>query len=156
MQILASTGKGGGGTDDANIYFHGAIISNAILASAGPSVGYNLYLYGNGTNVREGVLQNDGILEFGDSSGDSLIFRNGISATGQFQIFLLGIPQTYGTPVTLGDIDTTVYVYAGTTVIDTTLNGNTDGANITFGGSILVQSGAGGENLTLRAGTDGD
>ncbi|MFN6311525.1 MAG: beta strand repeat-containing protein, partial [Planctomyces sp.] len=156
VQILASAGNGGGGLDDANLYFRGAIISNAILASSGASVGYNLYIYGNGTNVREGVLQNDGILEFGDNSSDSLIFRNGITATGQYQIFLLGTPQTYGTPVTLGDIDTTVYVYTGTTIIDTTLNGNPDGANITFGGSILGQSGAGGENLTLRAGTDGD
>ncbi|MFN9036876.1 MAG: hypothetical protein ACK5YO_11305, partial [Planctomyces sp.] len=146
---------GGGPLDDANLYFRGAITSNAIVASTGVNVGYNLYLYGGGTNVREGVLQNDGILEFGDNSSDSLIFRNGITATGQYQIYLLGIPQTYGTPVTLGDIDTTVYVFSGTSVIDTTLNGNTDGANITFGGNILGQTGGGSENLTLRAGTDG-
>ncbi|MGV2338940.1 MAG UNVERIFIED_CONTAM: hypothetical protein LVR18_34640 [Planctomycetaceae bacterium] len=97
VQILASAGNGGGSSNgaDANVYFRGPIVTNALLASTGVDAGYNLYLYGGGTNVRLGDLGNTGILEFGDSNADSLIFRRGITATGQYEIYLLGIPRTY-------------------------------------------------------------
>jgi hypothetical protein len=164
VRILASAGNGGGTTngEDANVRFHGPIITNALLAASGANAGYNLYLFGDGTNVRVGTLENSGDLQFGDNSADSLIFRDGITATGQFRIFLLGIPRTYGAPVILGDSDTTVYVYPGTSLIDTTfgasgLSGaNPAGADITIGGNLEGTSDAGSKSVEFRAGTAGD
>ncbi|MEY3459281.1 MAG: hypothetical protein RL215_2438, partial [Planctomycetota bacterium] len=160
----------------ADIYFHGAIITQTLSAPTDPqrtdgitdppgfefNDEYNLYLFGDGTHVTNGTLLNTGILQFGDASSDSLIFENGITATGQSEIYLLGIPRTYGAPVILGDIDTTVFVYDGTSVIDTTFGPlgtsgeNPDGANILIGGDLEGVSGAGGENITFIAGNDGD
>jgi len=163
VQILASAGNGGGSSNgaDANVYFRGPIVTNALLASTGANAGYNLYLYGGGTNVRLGDLGNTGILEFGDSNADSLIFRRGITATGQYEIYLLGIPRTYGSPVILGDFDTTVFVYPGNSVIDTTFgasgtNSSPAGANITIGGNLEGTIGVGSKNIEFIAGTAGD
>ena len=135
---------------------HDADRDDSIADPLGYDDEYDLFIWGTGTDVLVGTLGNKGVLEFGDNSSDTLLFQNGITALGQSAIYLKGIPQTYGAPVTLGDIDTTVFVYTGTSIIDTTLSGNPDGANITFGGNIIGNSGLGGENLTLRAGTDGD
>ncbi|MFM7037775.1 MAG: beta strand repeat-containing protein, partial [Planctomycetaceae bacterium] len=46
VQILASAGNGGGSSNgaDANVYFRGPIVTNALLASTGANAGYNLYL----------------------------------------------------------------------------------------------------------------
>jgi autotransporter-associated beta strand protein len=126
---------------------------------------YNLLLYGDGTHITVGSLFNTGKLYFGDDETDSLIFENGISATGQSEIYLKGIPVTYGSPVILGDVGTDVYVNDGTSIIDTTYGSgasgpesgiNPDGADITIGGDIVGVSGLGGENLTFIAGLLGD
>ncbi|MFM7058194.1 MAG: hypothetical protein ACKO2P_14845 [Planctomycetota bacterium] len=162
-----------GSRRDADVTFHGAIITPTLSAPADPqrtdglpdptefNDEYDLYLFGDGTHVTTGTLQNTGILQFGDVATDSLIFENGIFATGQSSIYLRGIPRTYGSPVVLGDSDTIVYVYSGTSIIDTTFGGGgsgsfTNGANITIGGHIEGVSGSGGENLTFIAGLAGD
>ncbi|MFM7037774.1 MAG: beta strand repeat-containing protein [Planctomycetaceae bacterium] len=61
----------------------------------------------------------------------------------------------------LGDLDTTVFVYPGNSVIDTTLglsgtNSSPAGANITIGGNLEGTSGVGSKNIEFIAGTAGD
>jgi hypothetical protein len=167
-----------GSRRNADVTFHGAIITTTLSAPADPqrtdglpdpsefNDEYDLYLYGNGTHVTTGTLQNTGILQFGNVQSDSLIFENGIFATGQSAIYLQGIPITYGADILLGDSDTTVFVYPGDSILDTTYgpNGsnvptaglNPAGADITIGGFLQGTSTGGSKNVEFRAGTGGD
>jgi hypothetical protein len=127
------------------ITFGGALTATTLTTAAQD---YNLELNGGATITNAVTFKNTGALTLGDAVGDTTTFTGGVTATAPSQVNIAGTVAATDNAITIGD--------AGTPIVltdDVTLDAGK--GSITLG-PVGAEGAATGENLTLKAGTDGD
>ena len=78
---------------------------------------YNVIFNGSSNTITNAAnFQNTGTLTFGNASGDSSTFNNGLTTTAPSQINIGGTLQTSNDAMSLGDSNTPIVLVANTTL----------------------------------------